>query len=287
MLEGGDPRARVGHDASTATPTSWRSTCGHLRRQIDLPVRPAGPPDRAWFRLPARPRWRLGGRCAASDRPASGPGPRSRPAPGRRVHDHLRLRLPHAAAPDARSRGRRLGRRARPRTSPSRPTQGVLPDLSPAPGRSDSFIQVVDGAGQVTEASANLMGSRRWPRSPGSRTAGSPSGPSGRRSAASTGDFRVAALSAGTPEGPVMVYVGRTLENVDHDICVAGVLLGVGLPAPRGPGGNHHLVPRSGGPSSRWSRIRAEVADITGSDLHRRVPQPADPGRDRPAWPRR
>jgi signal transduction histidine kinase len=150
-------------------------------------------------------------------------------------------------------------------------TQGLLPDLSHAPPAADTFVQVVNAAGRVTEGSSNVAGKPpvAWhPTRPSAvRTMGTPV-------AGLDGDFRVAALSAVTPNGPVVVYVGRSLENVDHDLSVAAVMLGVGLPL---------LVALVG--STTWflvgralkpvESIRQEVADITGSDLHRRVPQPA------------
>jgi signal transduction histidine kinase len=149
-------------------------------------------------------------------------------------------------------------------------TQGLLPDLSSAPAEADSFIQIVNGAGEVTEGSSNIVGKRpvTWKpaRQQAIRTLRSPL-------PGLTGEFRVAALSARTSDGPVVVYVGRSTKNVNHDIFVAAVMLGVGLPL---------LVALVG--STTWflvgqalkpvESIRQEVADITGSGLHRRVPQP-------------
>jgi len=88
------------------------------------------------------------------------------------------------------------------------------------------------------------------------------------------GDFRVAALSTETATGPVVVYVGRGIKNVNHDVFVAAVILGVGLPLLVALVGTTtwFLVGRALTPVES---IRQEVADITGSDLHRRVPQPA------------
>lgn len=150
-------------------------------------------------------------------------------------------------------------------------TQGLLPDLSTAPAGGDSFIQVVNAAGEVTEASSNVIGKRpvAWAAAPqfAIRTIGSPV-------PGLNGDFRVAALPARTPDGPVVVYVGRTLKNVDHDIFVAAAMLGVGLPLLVALVGTTtwFLVGRALKPVES---LRQEVADITGSDLHRRVPQPA------------
>jgi signal transduction histidine kinase len=150
-------------------------------------------------------------------------------------------------------------------------TQGVLPDLSNAPAEADSFIQVVNAAGVVTEGSSNVVAKGRvdWmpTREFAVRTMAAPL-------PGLVGDFRLAALSAHTPDGPVVVYVGRSVQNVDHDMFVAGVMLGVGLPLLVALVGTTtwFLIGRTLRPVES---IRQEVADITGSDLHRRVPQPA------------
>jgi signal transduction histidine kinase len=149
-------------------------------------------------------------------------------------------------------------------------TQGVLPDFSQAPDDPDSFIQVVNSAGVVIEGSANAVkagGPIAWAGGESIRTINAPL-------PGLTGDFRVTALSAPTAEGPVMVYVGYTVRSVGHDILVAGVMLGIGLPLLVALVGitTWFLVGRALKPVES---IRLEVADITGSDLHRRVPQPA------------
>ncbi|MCA1844658.1 MAG: HAMP domain-containing protein [Actinobacteria bacterium] len=150
-------------------------------------------------------------------------------------------------------------------------TQGVLPNLSAGPAEGDGFIQVVNAARQVTEASSNVIGKAPvdWtgPAQMTIRTIGSPVD-------GLDGDFRVAAVSAQTPTGPVIVYVGRGVKNVNHDLFVAAVMLGVGLPVVVALVGTTtwFLVGRALKPVES---IRQEVADITGSGLHRRVPQPA------------
>lgn len=148
--------------------------------------------------------------------------------------------------------------------------QGLLPDLSTAPFEGDSFIQVVNEGGIVTEASSNVTGKRpvAWspPQQLAIRAIRSPV-------AGLRGEFRVAALSAGTSDGPIVVYVGRGLNNVNHEMFVAAVMLGVGLPLLVALVGTTtwFLIGRALKPVEA---IRQEVADITGSDLHRRVPQP-------------
>lgn len=150
--------------------------------------------------------------------------------------------------------------------------QGVLPDFSEAPPAGlDSFIQVVNSDGRVTEGTANAIGHApvAWkpPRDLAIRTIDAPLPGLG-------GQFRVSGLSVFTPEGPVRVYVGRSLRSVNQDIRVAGVMLGVGLPLLVALVGTTTwiLIGRSLKPVEA---IRLEVADITGSGLHRRVPQPA------------
>ncbi|MCA1846520.1 MAG: hypothetical protein LC792_25665, partial [Actinobacteria bacterium] len=106
-------------------------------------------------------------------------------------------------------------------------TQGVLPNLSAGPAESDGFIQVVNGAGRVIDASSNVTGKApvAWmpPAALTIRTMDSPV-------VGLTGQFRVAAETADTGQGPVVVYVGRGKRNVNHDLFVAAVMLGVGLP---------------------------------------------------------
>jgi signal transduction histidine kinase len=150
-------------------------------------------------------------------------------------------------------------------------TQGVLPNLSAGPVEGDGFIQVVNAARQVIEASSNVIGKApvdwRGPAQMTIRTIGSPVD-------GLDGDFRVAAVFAQTPTGPVVVYVGRGIKNVHHDVFVAAVMLGVGLPLLVALVGTTtwFLIGRALKPVES---IRQEVADITGSGLHRRVPQPA------------
>jgi signal transduction histidine kinase len=150
-------------------------------------------------------------------------------------------------------------------------TQGVLPNLSAGPAESDGFIQVVNSARQVTDASSNVIGKRPVAWSPSShitiRTMEAPVD-------GLEGQFRVAAVSAPTAKGPLVVYVGRGVRHVNHDVFVAAAMLGVGLPSVVALVGTTtwFLVGRALKPVES---IRQEVADITGSDLHRRVPQPA------------
>ena len=84
------------------------------------------------------------------------------------------------------------------------------------------------------------------------------------------GVFRVATLQAEGRDGPVSVYVGSTVDVVDDEVVLARSLLAAGLPL---------LIALVG--ATTWivvgralrpvEAIRAEVADITARDLHRRV----------------
>jgi hypothetical protein len=106
--------------------------------------------------------------------------------------------------------------------------QDILPPVFVS-NDNDNFIQVVADSGRVISRSNNLP--------EGTPPLGIP--PSEGRPAAHTvaslpfgdgGDFRVVALRARSPEGPVTVYAGSTLAVVDDEVVVARSLLAAGLP---------------------------------------------------------
>jgi signal transduction histidine kinase len=90
-------------------------------------------------------------------------------------------------------------------------------------------------------------------------------------------DFRVWAQRARTPDGPVTVYVGTSLESVNETIATVRRVLLLILPPLLAllAGASWVLVGRALRPVEA---IRAEVADISGRALDRRVPVP--PRRD-------
>jgi signal transduction histidine kinase len=161
---------------------------------------------------------------------------------------------------------------------------GQLPAQLPS-GRGDTFTQVVSSDGGVLATSATLLAttpiSHLHPDEEGTviRTIPTLTGGSSEGAADSDGPYLLLARSFPTEPGtaiggPVTVYVAATLhsaESATHTVSLA--LLG-GLPV---------LVVLvalliwilGGRALSPVEAIRAEVADISGRDLHRRVPVPA------------
>jgi signal transduction histidine kinase len=85
--------------------------------------------------------------------------------------------------------------------------------------------------------------------------------------------YRVAALSIGTPSGRVIIYVGESLQAIDHSVRV--MLIGLLIVDPvllLIVGGTvWWLIGRALSPVEA---IRSEVEEITASALDRRVPEP-------------
>ncbi|MBF9066645.1 sensor histidine kinase [Streptacidiphilus fuscans] len=139
--------------------------------------------------------------------------------------------------------------------------------LPPAPGGFNAWAQVVDAKGEVIASTSNVAGeSARYTLSPGTTTpVPSPSlGPV---------DERVIAQRYVEGTRPVVIYVGgstQLLSLLTSDI--QGHLLYV-LPLVLigAVGVSWLLIGRTLRPVER---MRAEAAEITGSDLHRRVPEP-------------
>lgn len=154
--------------------------------------------------------------------------------------------------------------------------QGTLPRSLAVAEEEGAVAQVVDSNGVVVAASTNLRGEEPIARIR----------PSGREPVARTvehlpvrrrGGFRVLAIQASTPDGIVTVYVGSSLEPVDDTIATLGNALAVGAPLLL------VLVALTAWLVVGWAlrpvdAITAEVADISGRSLERRVPVP--PTRD-------
>lgn len=173
---------------------------------------------------------------------------------------------------------------------------GQLPAQLPI-GRGDTFTQVVSERGTVVATSATLLASSPISRShPGEEGVVidtiptlTGTGPGGAADADRTshgagapdadGPFlllaeQVPASPGLGPSGPVTVYVAATLHPVVAATHTVASALSAGLPV--------LLVIVAGliwfleGRALRpVEAIRAEVADISGHDLHRRVPEPA------------
>ncbi|MEU4728398.1 ATP-binding protein [Streptomyces sp. NPDC023588] len=141
------------------------------------------------------------------------------------------------------------------------------------PGRGVEFVQVVGADGRVLFASPNLMGVPAFPPP-------APGAPATRlhtwkvRPLGEGHRQRVAQVVTDTPDGMAVVYAGASLRDADaaDDTTTAALFIGmplllatVALVTWRVTG--HALRP--------VEAIRAEVAEISDRDLHRRVPVPA------------
>ncbi len=152
--------------------------------------------------------------------------------------------------------------------------QGRLPRPIPIGDSDEALVQVVAG-GQVVAASDNVTDEPALevdPPPPGTTTvadvASLPITDDG-----DEGGFLVAATSVSEPDGVITVYVATSLEDVDETLAEATRLGLQALPALVVvlAGGIWLLVGRTLAPVDA---IRAEAEAITGSDLHRRVPEP-------------
>ena len=162
---------------------------------------------------------------------------------------------------------------------------GQLPAQLPS-GRADTFTQVVGPTGQVLATSATLLAatpiSHLHPGEDGTaihtiptlsdsdlREASDPEGPYLLLAESFTAPLRPSGTS-----GPVTVYVAGSLRPVSQATTTVGLALAGGLPALVVLVGALAWI--FGGRALRpIESIRTEVADISGHDLHRRVPEPA------------
>ncbi|MGW0966635.1 sensor histidine kinase [Streptomyces sp. NPDC002516] len=148
-------------------------------------------------------------------------------------------------------------------------TDGTWPrPLPPAPGGLGAWAQVVDDSGRVVASTANVAGqSARYTLPPGST---SPR----HTAAAGQADERVIAQRHIAGHTPVVIYVGGSTELLSlltsdikgylFYVLPLGLVCAVGV--------SWLLIGRTLRPVER---IRAEAAEITASDLHRRIPEPA------------
>ena len=148
---------------------------------------------------------------------------------------------------------------------------GHIPTVLGGFGDDDAFAQVVDGQGEVIAATPNVAGrdpllAAEATGDPGSvRTVGG--------LPIDDGAFRVISRRVDSPAGPAIVHVGATLDDVRESTEALVASLTVAIPAVLVllAGLVWILVGRTLRPVEA---IRAEVAAVTGSDLHRRVPEP-------------
>jgi signal transduction histidine kinase len=161
---------------------------------------------------------------------------------------------------------------------------GQLPAQLPS-GRGDTFTQVVAPDGKVIATSATLLATTPMSRvRPGEEgvvihTIPTLTGVQLEGGADSDGPYLLVAQSIPGPigaaaAGPVTVYVAATLHPVVEATNTVSLALTAGLPALVALVAA--LIWIFGGRALRpVEAIRAEVADISGRDLHRRVPEPS------------
>ncbi|MDT0545064.1 MULTISPECIES: HAMP domain-containing sensor histidine kinase [Streptomyces] len=144
----------------------------------------------------------------------------------------------------------------------------------PASGAGDDVAQVVDSRGRVVAASENVAGEHALfhvrPAAPDSE----PSVYSVRGVPLGDNDtYRVAALSAGPADARKTVYVGLPTAPVDHAVHTLTAELAVGLPTLTAllAAAGWHITGRALGPVER---LRRQAAEITTTDLHRRLDLP-------------
>ena len=136
----------------------------------------------------------------------------------------------------------------------------------------DSFVQIVDGSGEVIAASPKLNG-----LPPVARLSSGNSREIEGLPTEEDDPFIVVATSVDGDDETLTILVGRTLDPVEESGAAVSQILLFGIPL--------LLVVVAFttwgvvGRALRWvESIRSQVAEISGSELHRRVPDP--PGRD-------
>lgn len=176
----------------------------------------------------------------------------------------LRSRLDSAATTAATLRARDIAALAEAAT---------LPRQLALPGEESAFVQVVDAQGSVVASTGNIDG----------EPAVASQRPSGDQPLVLTiairplddkAEMRVVVLNADTSTGTVTVYAGESLAAAADTTAAVVTVLAVGLPVLLAVVGavTWWAVGRTLKPVRSITRT---MADITTSDLHRRVPVPA------------
>jgi signal transduction histidine kinase len=147
-----------------------------------------------------------------------------------------------------------------------------VPDQLAVHADEDALTQIVGPNGEVQAASTDLDGAAPLgpvPASDGARPFTVHLGP--------TNDpdvFRVVVATVGVDGGTTTVFVGSNMDRIDETVQTATRIVTIGVPLLVGIVAvtTWFLVGRALRPVEL---IRAEVADISEGDLHRRVPEPA------------
>ncbi len=136
-------------------------------------------------------------------------------------------------------------------------------------GDDDTVAQVVSADGRVLASTANVAGRGPIAELPAHSAPGISSA---RNLPHDQAEFRVLRRRVDTPQGPMVILVASTLGDVEESANALATSLTLAVPAVAGLLGAlvWWLVGRTLLPVET---IRAEVARIGGSDLHRRVPE--------------
>lgn len=152
--------------------------------------------------------------------------------------------------------------------------QERVPENLELPSNDDSIVQVVSADGRVLVSSTSLEGRRPIARfrPQGSRVASRTVVVPNVRGGEHT-RYHVVAQTGASPQGPVTIYVGGDLEQVEESVETVRQLLVLGLPILLAlvAGTCWYVIGRALRPVDA---MRRELEDITAHSLDRRVPQP-------------
>lgn len=148
---------------------------------------------------------------------------------------------------------------------------GVIPRSISVSGDESALAQIVGPDGSVVASSENIDGEE--PLSSGELAKGEITTGVVRGLPIDEGSYRFAATLVSTPTGQHRVYVANSVEvrTLAVSALVAALLVGIPLLSAITAVSAWHVIGRTLTPVEA---IRAEVETITGSDLHRRVPEP-------------
>ncbi|GAA0981898.1 sensor histidine kinase [Streptomyces rhizosphaericus] len=144
----------------------------------------------------------------------------------------------------------------------------------PASGDGDDVTQIVDHRGRVIAASGNVAGEPALFRTLKPAPGGEPSVHTAHGvPLGDQGTYRVAAVSTGSAQAPETVYVGRATAQADHSVEELIAELAAGLPVLTAllAGAGWYITGRALVPVER---LRRQAAEITATDLHRRLDLP-------------
>ncbi|MFE6666322.1 ATP-binding protein [Streptomyces sp. NPDC057697] len=143
----------------------------------------------------------------------------------------------------------------------------------PATSHAEAAVQIVDSHGKVVAASANLRGRPRAFTFPASRSGAPRVHTVHDIPEHDYGTWRAVGIPAGTPHHPVTVYVALPTESVDRGLAQLTVALATGVPAVAAL--LTAMVWLFTGRALRpVDAMRAQTAEITASDLSRRLDVP-------------